>query len=107
MIQIQCPNCGPRDETEFHYGGQAHVAYPENPDALSDEEWARYLFYRENTKGQFAERWSHSGGCRKWFNAIRDTVTYRFSAVYPAGSPRPDNAPAQPDSNDPIVGGTK
>ena len=29
MMLIACPNCGPRDETEFHYGGQAHVAYPE------------------------------------------------------------------------------
>ena len=35
MLLIACPNCGPRDETEFHYGGQAHVAYPENPDALT------------------------------------------------------------------------
>ena len=28
MLLIDCPWCGPRDETEFHYGGQAHVAYP-------------------------------------------------------------------------------
>ena len=28
MMLIPCPWCGPRDETEFHYGGQAHVAYP-------------------------------------------------------------------------------
>lgn len=28
MLLIHCPNCGPRDETEFHYGGQAHVATP-------------------------------------------------------------------------------
>ena len=95
MILIECPNCGPRDETEFHYGGQAHVAYPENPDALNDEEWARYLFYRENPKGRYAERWSHTAGCRKWFNAIRDTATYRISAYYPVGSPGPvTNEPA-------------
>ena len=30
-----CPWCGPRDEIEFHYGGQAHVAYPADPEALS------------------------------------------------------------------------
>lgn len=107
MIQIQCPNCGPRDETEFHYGGQAHVEYPADPHALSDEEWARYLFYRENTKGQFAERWSHAAGCRKWFNAIRDTVTYRISAIYPPGGARPDITSAQADSTGPIAGGTK
>ena len=51
MILIECPNCGPRDETEYHYGGQAHVAYPEDPNALSDEEWGRYLFYRQNPQG--------------------------------------------------------
>lgn len=89
MILISCPNCGSRDETEFHYGGQAHVPYPEDPSALSDEEWGRYLFYRENTKGIFAERWVHSSGCRKWFNVLRDTVTYRIAAVYRTGEPRP------------------
>ncbi|WP_415856619.1 sarcosine oxidase subunit delta [Sinomonas sp. G460-2] len=89
MILISCPNCGPRDETEFHYGGQAHVPYPEDPSALTDEEWGRYLFYRENTKGLFAERWVHTGGCRKWFNAVRDTSTYRIAAVYRMGEARP------------------
>ena len=28
MQLIACPWCGPREETEFHYGGQAHIAYP-------------------------------------------------------------------------------
>ena len=53
MMLIECPNCGPRNETEFAYGGQAHVAYPEDPNALNDKEWSRYLFYRENPKGIF------------------------------------------------------
>ncbi|HLS32032.1 MAG TPA: sarcosine oxidase subunit delta, partial [Brevibacterium sp.] len=22
MLLIDCPHCGPRDEVEFHYGGQ-------------------------------------------------------------------------------------
>lgn len=92
MLLIECPNCGPRDETEFHYGGQAHVPYPEDPYALSDREWAEYLFYRENPRGAFAERWNHSVGCRKWFNAVRDTATYEFSSVYRMGDPRPDSA---------------
>ena len=90
MMLIECPNCGPRNETEFKYGGEAHVAYPEDPSALSDKEWSRYLFYRQNKKGIFAERWVHAGGCRKWFNALRDTVSYEFKAVYPAGAARPE-----------------
>lgn len=90
MMLIDCPYCGPRNETEFGYGGEAHIAYPKDPYALSDREWAEFLFYRENPKGDFAERWIHNGGCRKWFNAVRDTVTYKFKATYPAGSPRPE-----------------
>lgn len=90
MLLIPCPSCGPRDETEFHYGGQAHVPYPENPNDLNDREWAEFLFYRENTKGIFAERWLHSTGCRQWFNMLRDTLTYDIQAVYPMGTPRPD-----------------
>ncbi|MEY2242353.1 sarcosine oxidase subunit delta family protein [Streptomyces sp. BF23-18] len=89
MLLIPCPWCGPRDEAEFHYGGQAHVPYPKDPSALTDEEWARYLFFRDNPKGPFAERWSHAAGCRKWFNAVRDTTTNDILAVYLAGEERP------------------
>ena len=37
----------------------------------------------------FAERWSHSAGCRRWFNAVRDTATYRFEAVHRPDEPKP------------------
>ena len=90
MLQISCPWCGPRDETEYHYGGQAHVAYPEDPAALSDKEWAAYLFFRDNPKGPFAERWVHSTGCRRWFNVVRDTRSYEVLAVYTNRDPRPE-----------------
>jgi len=81
MMLIPCPWCGPRDESEFHYGGQAGVAYPADPAALSDAEWARYLFFRENPKGRFEERWCHSIGCRRWFTMVRDTVTNEIHSV--------------------------
>jgi sarcosine oxidase subunit delta len=90
MLIIDCPFCGSRPETEFGYGGQAHVAYPEDPHALTDEEWAQYLFYRDNPKGSYAERWVHSAGCRKWFNVVRDTRTYQITHVYRLTDPRPD-----------------
>jgi heterotetrameric sarcosine oxidase delta subunit len=89
MLLISCPWCGPREEVEFHYGGQAHVAYPAAPLELDDVTWAEYLFVRENTKGPFAERWVHSAGCRRWFNVVRDTVTSEILSVYRAGEPRP------------------
>jgi sarcosine oxidase, subunit delta len=78
VLLITCPWCGPREETEFHYGGQAGVGYPSDPESLSDEDWARYLFFRDNPKGPFTERWVHSAGCRRWFAAVRDTVTSEF-----------------------------
>ena len=63
--------------------------YPENPAALTDEEWAEYLFFRDNPKGPFAERWCTALGCRRWFNVVRDTATYEVLAVYTNTDPRP------------------
>ncbi|MFE2707079.1 sarcosine oxidase subunit alpha family protein [Streptomyces mirabilis] len=96
MLLIPCPWCGPRDEAEFHYGGQAHVPYPDDPSALTDQEWARYLFFRDNPKGPFAERWSHAAGCRRWFNAVRDTATNEILTVYRAGEERPATLEPRP-----------
>ncbi len=89
MLLIECPWCGAREEPEFHYGGQAHLARPKDPAALSDEEWAAYVFPRDNPKGVFAERWSHAAGCRRWFNVLRDTVSHRILAVYRMDEPPP------------------
>lgn len=85
MLLIRCPWCGARDEIEFRYGGQAQVAYPADPEALADEEWADYLFMRDNPRGPFRERWVHAAGCRRWFQALRDTSTHRLIATYPIG----------------------
>jgi heterotetrameric sarcosine oxidase delta subunit len=89
MLLIPCPYCGPRDETEFAYGGEAHVERPKEPEALSDAAWADYLFMTANTKGVFLERWVHSHGCRRWFNAARDTLTNEILAVYEMGERPP------------------
>jgi heterotetrameric sarcosine oxidase delta subunit len=92
MLLISCPWCGPRDESEFSCGGEAHIARPTNPQALSDAEWADYLFARRNAKGRHHERWVHTHGCRRWFNVERDTRTHEISNVYQMGAPRPDAA---------------
>jgi sarcosine oxidase, subunit delta len=86
MQLIECPWCGPREEIDFTYGGQAGIAYPADPAALDDVEWAHYVFFRDNVKGLYAERWVHSAGCRRWFDALRDTVTYRFQSVHKPGT---------------------
>jgi len=85
VLLIPCPHCGPRDEIEFRYGGQAHIAYPSDPEALSDAEWADYLFMRENPRGVWVERWMHTAGCRRWFDLVRSTVDHTIDAAHPLG----------------------
>lgn len=93
MLLITCPHCGPRDESEFACGGEAHIVRPEKPAELTDAQWADYLFMRRNLKGVHYERWLHSHGCRRWFNAVRDTVTHEIFATYRMGEQPPASAP--------------
>ena len=71
MLTIPCPWCGERDVHEFRYGGEAHLK-------------------RTNPKGDHAERWYHAHGCRRWFNAIRNTHADTVLAVYKLGEPKPE-----------------
>jgi sarcosine oxidase subunit delta len=89
MLLIECPWCGQRDETEFNCVGEAHIVRPLETGKLSDEKWADYLFMRKNPKGAHREQWLHSAGCRRYFNAERDTVTYQISATYKIGEKPP------------------
>ena len=90
MLLIRCPYCGERPEPEFVYGGEAHIARPADPSAVSDDDWAAYLYLRTNAKGIHAERWRHTRGCGRFFNALRDTTTDRFIATYKAGEKPPE-----------------
>ncbi len=85
MLLIACPYCGERPESEFAHGGQAHIARPAKPSEASIEEWTRFLYMRDNVKGLYGERWRHSHGCGKFFNAIRDTTTDHFVTTYKVG----------------------
>jgi len=85
VLLVKCPYCGARPEIEFRCGGQAHISRPAEPAQLSDQEWAEFLFYRSNTKGEHAERWLHLHGCGRWFNARRDTVSDKFLTTYLTG----------------------
>ena len=78
MLLIDCPWCGKRAETEFRYGGQAHLARPERPAELDDKAWSEFLFVRTNPRGPYAERWNHQHGCQRWFNVRRNTLTDAF-----------------------------
>ncbi len=89
MLLIPCPWCGEREETEFHCGGEAHIARPDHPADLSDDAWADYLFMRTNPKGVHFERWLHGHGCGRWFNLARDTASDTILTVYRMGEPAP------------------
>lgn len=89
VLLIECPWCGLRDESEFSYSGEAHIARPLRPQELTDEEWADYLFYRRNSRGRHLEQWNHASGCRRFFNVERNTVTYQIKSVYQIGERPP------------------
>jgi sarcosine oxidase, subunit delta len=80
MLKINCPHCGERNETEFSYGGEADIVRPKDPDTLSDEEWAHYVFFKKNTMGELKELWHHADGCRTWFSLTRNTLTNEVQA---------------------------
>lgn len=89
MFLIHCPYCDEqRPEIEFVYGGEAHIARPADPAALDDAAWEEYLFIRSNPRGRHHERWRHTHGCGRFFNAVRDTVSDRFECTYRAGEAR-------------------
>ena len=93
MLLIRCPYCEQDlPELEFAYAGEAHIARPQDPSSVSDEEWRDFLFIRSNPRGVHVERWRHVNGCARFFNAARETVSDRFLATYKAGEPLPDIA---------------
>jgi len=107
MFLIDCPSCGARDQSEFKCGGEAHIRRPAAPASLDDTAWADYVFHRTNPKGVHFERWVHVHGCRRWFNAARDTATDEILRIYPIEAPAPADlaarAPATP-CGEPAVG---
>src|SRR5690349_759417 len=100
MLLIECPYCGERPELEFSHGGQAHIARAKSPGELPIEAWTDFLYMRDNIKGVHAERWRHTHGCGRFFNALRDTVTDHFLATYKAGELPPAGVGAD------VMGGT-
>ncbi len=91
MLVIRCPYCdADRPEPEFRHAGAAHILRPADPASVSDEDWAAFLYLRDNPRGTVAERWRHVHGCGRFLNALRDTVTDRILATYRAGEARPE-----------------
>ena len=80
---VPCPWCGERDESEFSFGGEAHLERPQ--ESCSDKEWTEYIFMRKNIKGEQKERWIHINGCLQLFNAVPNTTTNTFLQISKPG----------------------
>src|SRR5437773_9677352 len=87
MMLITCPWCGPRNQIEFTYGGDATLRRPA-PDA-SESAWVDYGYLRETPCGPPDELWYHGAGCHCWFNAQRDTRTHQILASVSIDQPLP------------------
>lgn len=95
MLRLPCPYCGLREIDEFAGGDEAHILRPVDPSATTDAQWADMLYYRENPRGVYLERWVHRHGCNRWFNLARDTVTDEVIAAYPIDAQPPPQVAAK------------
>jgi heterotetrameric sarcosine oxidase delta subunit len=88
---LPCPVCGPRDVYEFRFGGevQRRPAPGSPPDV-----WADYRYFRTNEAGVEHEWWFHRMGCKRWFQAERDT---RDNRVLSTEWPSAGLGPGEPD----------
>lgn len=77
MLLIPCPHCGPRDESEFSYGGAARPL-PALDGKTTTQDWHEALHLRKNSKGPISELWYHGDGCECWITVTRDTASHRF-----------------------------
>ena len=93
LIRVHATSLNPTDWVHRRYPGFLGPINPADPPRILGWDVSgtiEQLGFRDNPKGLFAERWSHSAGCRRWFNAIRDTSTYRFHHVYLMDEPKPE-----------------
>jgi heterotetrameric sarcosine oxidase delta subunit len=79
MLRIACPFCGPRDEIEFRFRGDATVARP--PADGSTEAFLAYVYERENPDGWHVEWWQHVFGCRRILRVERHVTSHEIRAV--------------------------
>lgn len=79
MKIMNCPLNGPRNISEFVYGGEVKPM-PELS-TCSDKEWAEYVFYYENTIRVVKEWWFHSPS-GYWFIAERHTASDDIIKTY-------------------------
>jgi len=91
MLLIPCPFCGPRDESEFVYGGRV-IRFPAMDASAGNEElheelreeWHQVVHMRTNSRGINAEFWYHHAGCECWIEVDREATTHSITGSRPA-----------------------
>ena len=88
MLMLHCPYCGADcAETELAPGGEAHLT--RRGPGSADDDFAAYLFQRQNPRGVHFERWRHVYGCGKWFHVARCSTTLEVFGTYSAQTVEP------------------
>ncbi len=81
-MQIRpCPLNGPRNISEFVCFGE--VTEMPDPEAVTDDAWAAFVWFSDNTAGVVREWWYHAPTAY-WIIAERDTVKDEVIRTYPA-----------------------
>ena len=80
MKILNCPLNGPRNISEFAYGGEVQDMPAADAGA---REWASYVFFENNTRGLVREWWIHQP-TSYWFIAERDTESDEVVRTYAA-----------------------
>jgi sarcosine oxidase subunit delta len=79
MKILTCPINGPRNIDEFIYGGEVKTA--PDPQTCTDQQWADYVFFHDNTVKVVKEWWCHSPSSY-WFIAERHTASDEIVRTY-------------------------
>lgn len=81
MKVMTCPLNGPRNIQEFACFGE--ISEMPEPHRTSDDDWAEFIWYSNNTAGVVREWWCHVP-TSYWFIAERNTVTDEILRTYPS-----------------------
>jgi sarcosine oxidase subunit delta len=80
-VRIPCPYCGERGNEEFSYLGDASPRRPDPAAADAAQQFADYVYLRDNPRGLLHELWYHAAGCHSWLVVTRDTMSHAITSV--------------------------
>lgn len=78
MLLIPCPNCGPRAEEEFAYGGPARVL-PRLDGKADAAAWHQAVHSGGTSATIQSEFWYHHAGCESWVTLQRNLRSHEFA----------------------------